>query len=57
MEERLCSHKYDFSISAEWIRAPCDGIDGQLKQHVVKRSLQRSLNNQILDYKTILDLC
>ena len=29
----------------------------QLKQHVAKRSLQRSLNNQILDYKAILDLC
>ena len=28
-----------------------------LKQHVVKRSLQRSLNNQILDYNAILDLC
>ena len=27
-----------------------------LKQHVVKRSLQRSLNNQILDYNVILDL-
>ena len=29
----------------------------QLKRHVAKRSLQRSLNNQILDYKAILDLC
>ena len=29
----------------------------QLKWHVAKRSLQRSLNNQILDYKAILDLC
>ena len=28
-----------------------------LKEHVVKRSLQRSLNNQILDYKAILYLC
>ena len=28
----------------------------QLKQHVAKRSHQRSLNNQILDYKAILDL-
>ena len=30
---------------------------GQLKWHVAKPSLQRSLNNQILDYKAILDLC
>ena len=29
----------------------------QLKQHVSKRSLQRSLNDQILDYKAIIDLC
>ena len=29
----------------------------QLKWHVAIRSLQRSLNNQILDYKAILDLC
>ena len=29
----------------------------QLKRHVAKRSLQSSLNNQILDYKAILDLC
>ena len=28
----------------------------QLKQHVAKRNHQRSLNNQILDYKAILDL-
>ena len=26
-----------------------------LKRHVAKRSLQSSLNNQILDYKAILD--
>ena len=29
----------------------------QLKQHVAKQSVQRSLNNQILDYRAILDLC
>ena len=29
----------------------------QLKWHVTIWSLQRSLNNQILDYKAILDLC
>ena len=28
----------------------------QLKQHVAKRSLQRSLNNQVLYYKSMLDL-
>ena len=29
----------------------------QLKRYVTKQSLQRSLNNQILDYKAIIDLC
>ena len=29
----------------------------QLKQHVGKRSFQWFLNNQILDYKAVLDLC
>ena len=29
----------------------------QLKRHVAKRSFQWFLNNQILDYKAILDLC
>ena len=29
----------------------------QLKRHLANWSLQRSLNNQILDYKAILDLC
>ena len=36
---------------------PVMALVEQLKQHVVKQSLQRSLNNQILDYKAILDLC
>ena len=29
----------------------------QSKWHLAKQSLQRSLNNQILDYKAVLDLC
>ena len=57
MEERLCSHKHGFGISAEWISDLCDDIGGADKCHVAKQSLQRFLNNQILDYKAILDLC
>ena len=34
---------------------PVMALVEQLKRHVAKRSLQRSLNNQILDYKAILD--
>ena len=36
---------------------PVMALVEQLKRHVAKRILQRSLNNQILDYKAILDLC
>ena len=36
---------------------PVMALVEQLKRHVAKGSLQRSLNNQILDYKAILDLC
>ena len=36
---------------------PLMSLVEHLKQHVAKRNLQRSLNNQILDYKAILDLC
>ena len=36
---------------------PVMALVEQLKRHVAKGSLQRSLNNQILDYKAILDSC
>ena len=60
----LCYHKNDFALNAEWIffatshgKYPCDGIGGSVKRHVAKRSLQRPLNNQILTYKQMLDVC
>ena len=60
----LCLQKHDFGIIAEWAffatsycKCPCDGIGGAVKQRVAKRSFQRSFNNQILDYKAMLDLC
>ena len=34
---------------------PVTELVESLKRHVAKRSLQSSLNNQILDYKAILD--
>ena len=36
---------------------PVMALVEQIKKHAAKRSFQRSLNNQILDYKAILDLC
>ena len=38
-----------------WICVPIRMI--LVKRHAAKQSLQRSLNNQILDYKAMLDLC
>ena len=35
---------------------PVMALVEQLKRHVAKRRLQRSFNNQILDYKANLDL-
>ena len=59
----LCSHKEDFSIEAKWIffaisheKLPYDGIGGAVKCHAAKRSLQRPLNNQILDYRVVLEV-
>ena len=54
----MCLHKEDFGLDAECFfptshgKSPCDGIGGVVKRHVAKRSLQRSLENQILDYKS-----
>ena len=60
----LCSHKKDFSIEAEWIffatshrKSPCEGIGGAVKHHDAKPSLQRPLNNQILDYCAAVEVC
>ena len=60
----LCCHKEDFSIEAEWIffatshgKLPCDGIGGAVKRHAAKRSLQRPLNNLILNYRAMLEVC
>ena len=60
----MCHHKQDFGLEAEWTffatshgKSPCDGIGGFVKRYIAKRSLQRPLNNQILNYKSVLELC
>ena len=60
----LCSHMYYFGTTAEWMlfgtsycKPLYDGIGGTVKQHVAKQILQKPLNNQILNYKAMLDLC
>ena len=59
----MCSHKHGFGISAEWVfsgtsycKYPCDDIGGVVKRHLSKQSLQRSFDQQILNYKHMLDL-
>ena len=53
----LCLHKQDFGLDAEWIFfATCDGIGGSVKHQAAKRSLQRPMNNQILDYQVMLSV-
>ena len=55
----LCFDKDDFAISVEWVffatsncKQPYFG--GAVKRHVAKQSLQRSFNNQVLNYKAML---
>ena len=38
-------------------KAPCDGIGGVVKIYVAKRSLQRPLQNRILNYISMTELC
>ena len=57
MEEHLCSHKHDFCISAEWISVPCDVIGGAVKARCSQAKSPKVFNNQVLDYKAVLDLC
>ena len=59
----LCLHKQDFGLDAEWIffatshsKSPCDRIGGSVKCYATKRSLQRPMNNQILDYQVMLNV-
>ena len=44
-------------FATSYCKSPFDGVDGAVKRCAAKWSLQRSLNNQILDYKAMLDLC
>ena len=60
----LCLHKQDFGLDAEWIffatshgKSPCDGIGSSVKHHAAQRSFPRPMNNQILDYQAMLNVC
>ena len=60
----LCHYQQDFHMDAEQIlfatshgKSSYDCVGGSVKRYVVKRSLQRPLNDQVLSYQSILDLC
>ena len=38
-------------------KSPGDMICGSVKRHAAKRSLQRPMNSQVLDYKAMLNVC
>ena len=39
------------------MKSPYDGIGGFVKRPVAKRTLQRPLKDQILDYKAVQEVC
>ena len=60
----FCLHKQNFGLDVEWIffatshsKSTCNGIDSSVKRHAAKRSLQRPMNTQILDYQAMLNVC
>ena len=58
-----CHGKLDFGIAAKQIfvtshgNSPCDGIGSLVKQYGAKRSQQRPLQDQILGYVSMFNLC
>ena len=44
------------SVLYQMITGTIHGIGGSVKRHAAKRSLQRPMNNQILDYQTMLNV-
>lgn len=60
----LCNHKKDFDLDAEWHffgsshgKNACDGVGGTTKREVAKGSLQRPLNDQILNVDDMFSFC
>ena len=60
----LCHHQFDFGLSATWAffatshgKSPCDGIGGTVKRKVLRASLQRPVNDQILTFRAVEEYC
>ena len=60
----LCLHKMDFNVDCVWNffatshgKSSCDGIGGTVKRLATKASLQRLIDNQILNASDIYKFC
>ena len=60
----LSHHQSDFALDATWTffatshgKSLCDGIGGTVKRKVLRTSLQRPVDNQILTFRAIEDFC
>jgi hypothetical protein len=58
----ILHHELDFGVSCSWHffatshgKSPCDGIGGTVKRLTARASLQRPVNNQILNAKQMFD--
>ena len=59
-----CLHKMDFDVDCVWNffatshgKSPCDGIGGTIKRLATKASLQRPIDNQILNASDMYKFC
>ena len=60
----LCRHKSYFDIDATWPlfatshgKSSCDGIGGTVKRKILRVSLKRFVNNQILTFRVVKEYC
>ena len=60
----LCKHQEDFGVGALWSffatshgKGACDGVGGTVKRLISKASLQRPLDNQIINMNDMFEFC
>ena len=59
-----CHHQYDFEFDATWIflaispgKSPYEEFGGTFKRKILKLNLQRSVDIEILTFRTVKDFC
>ena len=60
----LCYHSSDFGLCAIWSffatshgKSPCDGLGGTVKRLLLRASLQKPVNDQILSFDKVMTFC